>query len=199
MPKKSKPSDALAIVWKSLDEIHPYEKNPRFNEEAVDPVAASIKEFGWKAPIVVSEDGEIVAGHTRFKAAQKLCLSQVPCIVASDLSPAQVRAFRLADNKTGELATWDWELLSAELDELKNVAPDLDMADFGFADMDVGALDEAMDANDVTEQDTLMSDDKYLLSLKMPIVHKEAIERFRKDNGDSAIESAVLSACGIEA
>lgn len=124
--------DPLTVVWKPVGEIHPYERNPRFNDEAVEKVANSIKQFGWKVPIVVSADGEIVAGHTRYKAAVSMGLDSVPCIVAADLSAAKAKAFRLADNKTGEIATWDWELLDAELAELNDMELDFDMGDFGF-------------------------------------------------------------------
>ena len=117
----------VQIVYKTIDELKPYKRNPRNNDGAVDAVAASIKEFGFKIPIVIDTDGEIIAGHTRLKAAQKLGLAEVPCIIADDLTPDQIKAFRLADNKTAELAEWDFELLQLELDEIK-----LDMSDFGF-------------------------------------------------------------------
>ncbi|MBO6267055.1 MAG: ParB N-terminal domain-containing protein, partial [Synergistaceae bacterium] len=120
-------NEKMNIVWKKLDELKPYENNPRFNDEAVPAVAESIKEFGWKQPLVVDRDGVIVAGHTRYKAAEKLGLDKVPCIIADDLTPEQIKAFRLADNKTGEIATWDFDLLDQELADL-----DFDMSDFGF-------------------------------------------------------------------
>lgn len=101
-----------------LDELKPYEKNPRRNDRAVDAVAKSIEQFGFKVPIVIDADNVIVCGHTRYKAAQKLHLESVPCIVANDLTPEQVRAFRLIDNKTGEIATWDFEKLTTELSSL---------------------------------------------------------------------------------
>lgn len=124
----------MQIVYKKLDEIKPYEKNPRNNEGAVQYVANSIREFGFKVPIVIDKYGEIVAGHTRYKAAKVLGIETVPCIIADDLSPKQVKAFRLADNKTGELALWDDDLLKIELDGLVD---DFDMADFGFFDGDI--------------------------------------------------------------
>lgn len=96
----------MKIVEKQIDSITPYENNPRNNDNAVDAVAASIKEFGFRVPIVIDGSGVIVAGHTRHKAAQKLGLQKVPCIIADDLTPEQVKAFRLADNKVAELATW---------------------------------------------------------------------------------------------
>ena len=118
----------MIILEKKLEEIRPYEKNPRYNDEAVGPVAKSIQEFGFKVPIVIDKDGVIVAGHTRYKAAKKLKLETVPCIVAEDLTDEQIKAFRLADNKVGEIATWDEGLLTEELESILNI----DMKDFGF-------------------------------------------------------------------
>ena len=118
----------MEIVLKKLDEIKPYEKNPRKNDEAVKYVANSIKEFGFKVPIVIDKDGTIVAGHTRYKASQKLGIKEVPCIIADDLSEEQIKAFRLADNKVAEQAKWDNDLLNLELEDIT----DIDMEDFGF-------------------------------------------------------------------
>lgn len=126
----------MEVVAKKLTEVKPYEKNPRRNDDAVDAVAASIKEFGFQQPIVVDKDGVIIAGHTRYKAAKKLGLQTVPVVVADKLTDEQVRAYRLADNKTGELAGWDFSLLEVELSELLNI----DMSEFGFA-----ATDETFD------------------------------------------------------
>lgn len=119
----------MDIVSLRLDELTPYENNPRQNDAAVDAVAASIKQFGFKVPIVVDANNIIVAGHTRFKAAAKLGLDTVPCVVADDLTEEQVKAFRLADNKVGELAEWDTEKLSQELAGIL----DIDMEQFGFS------------------------------------------------------------------
>lgn len=113
-----------------IDSLREYEHNPRQNEQAVEAVAESIKQFGFRVPVVVDKNRTIIAGHTRVKAAAQLGLDAVPCIVAEDLSPEQVKAFRLADNKTGELAEWDWDLLEQELAEL--TAFDVDMTAFGF-------------------------------------------------------------------
>lgn len=120
----------MKILEMSLNQLKPYENNPRNNDNAVDAVANSIKEFGFKVPIVIDSQGVIVAGHTRFKAAKRLGIANVPCIVADDLSPAQIKAFRLADNKVSELAEWDNGLLYAELEDLT----DFDMSAFGFGD-----------------------------------------------------------------
>ena len=116
------------IIWKKTNEIIPYEKNPRINDSAVEYVANSLKEFGWKQPIVVDKDFVIIAGHTRLKAAKKLKMETVPVIVADDLNEQQVKAYRLADNKVAEVAEWDMGLLDEELGDIF----DFDMADFGF-------------------------------------------------------------------
>lgn len=108
----------------------PYENNPRINDNAVDAVANSINQFGFKVPIVIDKNNVIVAGHTRLKAAEKLGLASVPCIVADDLTPDQIKAFRIADNKTAELAEWDIDKLEAELQAIE-----MDMQQFGFEDM----------------------------------------------------------------
>lgn len=108
-------------------ELKPYKNNPRKNDEAVDYVAESIREFGFKVPLVIDKDNTIVCGHTRYKAAKKLGINELPCVVADDLTEEQIKAFRLADNKVGEMAEWDFELLDAELEGIE-----LDMEDFGF-------------------------------------------------------------------
>lgn len=127
----------MQIIEKGLSEITPYEKNPRKNEAAVAYVAKSIKEFGFKVPIVIDKNNVIVAGHTRYKAAKTLGIDVVPCIIADDLTDEQIRAFRLADNKVSEKAEWDFELLLEEITAL----PDFDMSDFGF-DIDLGTDEE---------------------------------------------------------
>lgn len=121
------------IVYKSLNEIKEYENNPRQNDEAVEYVANSIKEFGFRNPIILDKDNVIIAGHTRYKASQQLKLKEVPCIYANDLTEEQVKAFRLADNKVGEIAEWDDDLLKIELDDIL----DIDMSDLGFDDIDL--------------------------------------------------------------
>ena len=119
----------MDVIEKKLKDIKPYEKNPRKNDSAVDAVANSIREFGFKVPVVIDKDGVIVCGHTRYKAAKKLGLEKVPCVVADDLTEEQIKAYRLADNKVSELAEWDIDLLGEELDGIF----DIDMSDFGFS------------------------------------------------------------------
>ncbi|HAP3036197.1 TPA: ParB N-terminal domain-containing protein [Enterococcus faecalis] len=120
----------MDIKVQKTEDLIPYEKNPRHNEDAITAVAKSIKKFGFKVPIVVDASNVIVNGHTRLKAAKYLGLKEVPTIIADDLTPEQIKAFRLVDNKVGEIATWDEELLNAELDELADL--DFDMTEFGF-------------------------------------------------------------------
>ena len=118
------------IVYKNLNEIRPYEKNPRKNDNAVEYVVNSIKQFNFQQPIVIDKDGVIVAGHTRYKASKKLGLEKVPCIIADDLTPEQIKAYRLADNKVSEKSEWDFDLLQDELSEILNI--DMEMFDLSI-------------------------------------------------------------------
>lgn len=116
----------------AVKDIKPYKNNPRQNEKAVEVVSRSIEEFGFKVPLVVGKDNELVCGHTRLKAAIKLGIETVPCLIADDLTEGQIRAFRLADNKTAELAEWDFDALEIELEKLSELDLDFKMEDFGF-------------------------------------------------------------------
>lgn len=120
----------VGIVYKKLTELKPYARNPRRNDAAVPALEESIRRYGFKNPIIVDGSGVIISGHTRFKAAKKLGLKEVPVIVADDLTEREAREFRIADNKVAELATWDAQLLDEELIELKG------------SDMDVFDLDD---------------------------------------------------------
>ena len=146
----------MKIVDKPIEWLRPYENNPRNNEQAVEAVANSIKEFGFKVPIVATIDGEIVNGHTRFKAAKFLKLKTVPVLIADDLTEEQIKGFRLADNKTGELADWDVELLYGELDELTG----FDMTMFGFEDIDFSLDDFEEDEKETGEEADIDSEEK---------------------------------------
>jgi ParB-like chromosome segregation protein Spo0J len=123
-----------------VSELNPYQGNPRNHDEAVASVAASIKEFGFKVPIIITKEHVIVAGHTRLKASLQLGLKEVPCIIADDLTEDQIKAFRLADNKTAELASWDFSKLEAELIDI-----DIDMLQFGFEELEESLPDNAAD------------------------------------------------------
>ena len=119
----------MEIIKVNVSELIPYENNPRLNGDAVQYVAESIRNFGFKIPIIIDKDNTIVAGHTRLKAAFELGMQEVPCIRADDLTEEQVKAFRLADNKVGEIAEWDYDQLQKELAEIT----DIEMQDLGFA------------------------------------------------------------------
>jgi len=142
----------MQIIYKKIDDVIPYENNPRKNDEAVDYVAKSIKEFGFKVPIIIDKNGVIVTGHTRLKAAKKLGMDEVPVILADDLTEEQIKAFRLADNKVAEFADWDDDLLKLELDDI-----DIDMSDFGFVFGEIGI-----------EGSNPLTDEKYTTKVEIP-------------------------------
>lgn len=126
-----------------ISEVIPYENNPRHNDEAVEYVANSIKEFGFKVPIIIDKDNVIIAGHTRLKSAYKLGLDEVPVIKASDLTEEQVRAFRLADNKVSEASSWDFDLLDEKIQKIFEI----DMESFGF-EIDYDLIPELPEEDD---------------------------------------------------
>lgn len=152
----------MKVENKPIDSIKPYENNPRDNDDAINAVANSIHEFGWQQPIVVDKDNVIIAGHTRYKAAQSLGLKEVPVVVASNLSDQQVKAYRLADNKTAELADWDTKKLDEELQDIL----DIDMTDFGF-DEDI-EFDPADDVDTRIDEPTDIDEDDDLIEVKCP-------------------------------
>lgn len=152
---------SLDIVYVSMDEITPYENNPRMNDGAVESVAKSISEFGFKVPIVLDKDYVIVCGHTRYKAAKQLGLTEVPCVIAADLTPKQVKAFRLADNRVSDNSIWDNKKLLEELDDLDDI-----FTGFELSDVFDNTLDEkdnsALDDNEygVTYEVVFRSEDE---------------------------------------
>lgn len=135
------------IIYKNIDELVPYDNNPRINDKAADAVAKSISEFGFQVPVVIDANNIIVCGHTRVKAAKKLGITDIPCIVVDELTPDQIKAFRLADNKTAELAEWDMDKLVEELRFIE-----LDMTQFGFDDLEEAlgreVLEDEFDENE---------------------------------------------------
>lgn len=171
----------MEIVNKKLDELIPYASNPRKNDDAVAAVANSIKEFGFKVPIVIDKNNVIIAGHTRLKAAEKLEIKKVPCIIAGDLTDKQVKALRLADNKVSEVATWDNALLDLELGNLR-LDFDMTLFDFEIAEEEIESETESDeddgycgDAREMTadtynlwEFDAFRADGKY----QMPMLRK---------------------------
>ena len=173
----------MKIINKQLTEIMPYEKNPRNNVDAVDKVAASISEFGFKQPIVIDAAGVIVVGHTRYLAAKKLGYEEVPCVIADDLSPYQIKAYRLADNKVAEFSDWDFTLLNQELDELL----DFDMDSFGFSEEleEIEGPEEVSDAG----KDTLNMET--VIVIKCPT--EEELEKAFEKLNDEGYECQLLT------
>jgi len=145
--------NTLDVELRPIDAIRPYEANPRVNDQAVDAVAASLREFGFRQPIVVDTDGVIIVGHTRWKAARKLGLAKVPVHVATDLSPEQIKAYRIADNQTATLAEWDFELLPIELKDLQGA--DYDLSLLGFDDQELAKLLDGDVGEGLTDPDAI--------------------------------------------
>ena len=163
----------MQIIEKSITEITPYEKNPRKNDEAVEYVANSIKEFGFKVPIVIDKNGVIVAGHTRYKAAQKLGLEKLPCVIADDLTEKQIKAFRIADNKTSEKSSWDDVLLK---EELTDILGDFDMTDFGFGNFELTILTEDFEPepyDDELVEEYSANEEQFLEKRRVIITYRE--------------------------
>jgi hypothetical protein len=129
----------MQIVNIEIKKLKPYEKNPRKNDKAVDKVAKSIKQFGFKVPLVVDKNNVIIAGHTRYKASLELDLKEVPCIIADDLNENQIKAFRIADNRVGQEAEWDFDLLQEELEELIG---SFDLSELGFESEELDFMQE---------------------------------------------------------
>jgi len=134
---RSGKEEAMKVEMWDVSKIKPYPNNPRINDAAVDAVAQSIREFGFRQPIVVDEQGVIIVGHTRYLAALRLGLKKVPVHVARGLTEAQVKAYRIADNKSAELAEWDEEKLRQELAELEDLDFDLDLLGFSVDELNV--------------------------------------------------------------
>ena len=145
----------MDIQKRKIEDVTPYENNPRLNDDAVDAVARSLQEFGWRQPIVVDSDGVVIVGHVRLRAAQKLGLKEVPVHVATDLTEAQVKAYRLADNQTATIAEWDYDLLPIEIGQLQNMGFDIPILGFSEAAlaeiMDPGVTDGLTDPDAVPE------------------------------------------------
>ena len=184
----------MEIKLVKIAEIKPYDHNPRNNDGAVDAVAASIKEFGWQQPIVVDRDGVIIAGHTRYKAAQKLKCEEVPVVVAENLTNEQIKAYRLADNKTGELAGWDFSALEEELSEFTEI----DMEQFGFSQdesvFDLLENDENGDTMSL-KNDDLVSD-YFDITFTFNKIYESQIKDYIKENGKIPLIEAILRETG---
>jgi hypothetical protein len=166
----------LKIEYVDIDSIKPYENNPRHNEEAIPYVMNSIKEFGFKNPIIIDKNNVIIAGHTRLESAKRLGMKEVPIIHADDLTEEQVKAFRLADNKVSEKAEWDFNMLDAELANLE-----INMAEFGFDNLDIN-VDEFGTEFELPEGEKLGIDKMTLyFANEQTKVIEEAIEKINLD------------------
>ena len=171
----------IKIIEKKVADLVPYENNARINDGAVDAVANSIKEFGIKNPIIIDRDNVIVCGHTRIKACEKLGIETVPCVVADDLTDEQIKAFRIADNSTAQIAEWDLEKLQAELENI-----DMDMVQFGLQEQ-IEEIEKSLD-NGYGEEFTLPDGDKseicqmtFTLHERQAELIKEAIKEVKND------------------
>lgn len=181
----------MQIVEKKLQDIKQYEKNPRKNDGAVDAVANSISQFGFKVPVVIDKENVIVCGHTRYKAAEKLGLKTVPCVIADDLTEEQIKAYRLADNKVGELAEWDFDLLSDELDGVF----DIDMSEFGFAENNRSNFIDDLYDQMVGEHEVNQS--TFGVSFYFDKKYEAAVNGYIKENGKEGIVNKILEVVGI--
>lgn len=135
--KKSATGKEWNVAWKDVNELTPYKNNARINDSTVPYLVNSIKRFGFKVPLVIDGKGVVVCGHTRLKAALEIGMARVPCVVATDLTEQELKAFRLADNKVQEMSSWDYEKLESEMKELEEDGFD-ELKDFGFALFDAG-------------------------------------------------------------
>ena len=149
----------MQIIYKSIEEIKPYENNPRINDEAVEYVANSIKEFGFRNPIILDKNNVIICGHTRLLASKELKLKEVPCIIADDLSEEQIKAFRLADNKVSEKSTWDFDKLDEELDSILDI--DMSLFDFNINTYNVNLDDFFEDSDNKKEKESKLIECPY--------------------------------------
>lgn len=173
----------LKIIYRDIKELKPYSNNPRHNQDAVDAVAMSIKEFGFKVPVIIDSNGEIVAGHTRIMAAETLGMKKIPCIIADDLTEAQIKAFRIADNKVSELSTWNPALLTMELQELAEM--DFDITLTGFSEDEITANIEPHNIDDLLTELDLKS------AVEKPIwvsIRTDAANRDKLETGLKTIE-----------
>lgn len=173
----------MNIIQLPLAEVHPYERNPRKNDGAVAAVAASIRQYGFLVPLVISADHVIITGHTRYKAARSLGLKTVPCVIADELTEAQIKAFRLVDNKVGELAEWDVDLLPLELADIAQ-----DLSPFGFESVSEEEFGEEFTLDDGDkkpfQQISLTLHDKQAALLHAAIAHVYANEEVGETYGN---------------
>ena len=179
-------------MW-PIEKLKPYEKNPRINEDSVEPTANSIKRFGFLVPAVIKSDGTLITGHTRLKAAKKAGLKEIPVIIADYLSDEDARGFRMADNKTGEKSTWDEALLAEELERIFS----FDMADFGFLRPE---LDEYDFSDFDEENENLSGEETNIIKISVPGKYVDQITEWLA-NGERktavGMGLGVMKRCGL--
>lgn len=175
----------MKITERKIGELIPYENNPRYNDEAVDYVAKSIKEFGFNVPIVIDKDNVIVAGHTRLRAAEKLGLEKVPCVTVNNLTDEQIKAYRLVDNKTAEMSEWDYDLLEMELEAI-----DMDMSEYGF-EAEINAF-ELLDDVGYEPVDEL---EHFEVTFVFPKECEADVRGYIKENGKDGIVEMIIDKC----
>ena len=175
----------IEIKYISINDIKPYKNNPRINEEAIPYVMNSIKEFGFKNPIIIDKNNVIVCGHTRLESAKRLQMEEVPVIYADDLTEEQIKAFRLADNKVSEKSMWDYSKLDEELDGIL----DIDMSMFDFDTIDESYIDELLE-NDFGNQED--GRETFSISFTFDKKYEEQMLKYFKENGKDKIKELII-------
>jgi len=179
----------MEVKYFNIEELKEYENNPRKNLKAIDFVANSIKQFGFKVPIVIDKENTIIAGHTRYRASKKLGIKQIPCVVADDLTDEQIKAFRIADNRVSELAEWDYDCLQEELDEIY----DIKMSDFGFEEeKDYNFIDDLQNEK-FSEPNTAR--EYFTITFSFSSEIKEYAENYLKENGKEKLLDELIKIC----
>ena len=179
----------IEIINLDINKLKPYENNPRLNEDAVIYVADSIKEFGFKVPIIIDEHYEIIAGHTRYKASQKLGLKEVPCIIASDLTEDQIKAFRLVDNKVGDFSLWDYEKLKEEIDGIDPENFDIDLNNFNF---DMYSVYDTLDETGLSKTER-QEKDTFLITFSVKMEYKRLFEAYVKEHSKEDLNTLFIN------
>ena len=179
----------IQIVYKNIDELTPYKNNPKINDKAISYVANSIKQFGFKNPIIIDNKNVIIAGHTRLKACKELGIEEIPCIYADDLTEEEVKAFRLADNKTSEIAEWDYPKLDLEMESILNI----DMLDFGFEDFNTGSIIDDLLSDDMFQSISGKDKDYFSVSFVFKKEHEEDVNKLIKEKGKDYIVENIIN------
>lgn len=180
--------DTLQIQLININNIKPYKNNPRINDVAVDYVADSIRNFGFLVPIILDKDKLVIAGHTRLKAAKKLGIQEIPCIIANDLTEAQANALRLVDNKVAEFSIWDYEKLREELNAILTVDMSLYGFEGGLSELDVFIDDELSDFYD----DKDFEYNVFGVTLKLPMKYRADFKRYTRQHSTKELSEELL-------